>query len=75
MVFTRITSDPTTMAGVPCSRGLRFPVATVIAMVADGMTNEEILAEHPDLEAGDITEALKFAGLAVQERQLPLLSA
>jgi uncharacterized protein (DUF433 family) len=44
-------------------------------MVADGMTNEEILAEHPDLEAGDITEALKFAGLAVQERQLPLLSA
>lgn len=52
-----------------------FPVATVIAMVADGMTNEEILAEHPDLEAGDITEALKFAGLAVQERQLPLLSA
>ena len=46
MVFTRITSDPTTMAGVPCIRGLRFPVATVIAMVADGMTNEEILADE-----------------------------
>jgi uncharacterized protein (DUF433 family) len=75
VAFTRITSDPDKMAGVPCIRGLRFPVATVVAMVADGMTNEEILAEHPDLEAEDIAEALRFAALAVQERQLPLLSA
>ncbi len=75
MAFTRITSDPDKMAGVPCIRGLRFPVATVVAMVADGMTNDEILAEHPDLEAEDIAEALRFAALAVQERQLPLLSA
>jgi uncharacterized protein (DUF433 family) len=63
------------MAGVPCIRGLRFPVATVVAMVADGMTNEEILLEHPDLEVEDISEALKFAALAVRERQLPLLTA
>ncbi len=75
MAFTRITSDPGKMAGVPCIRGLRFPVATVVAMVADGMTNDEILAEHPDLEAEDIAEALRFAALAVQERQLPLLPA
>ena len=75
MAFTRITSDPDKMAGVPCIRGLRFPVATVVAMVADGMTNDEILAEHPDLEGEDISEALRFAALAVQERQLPLLSA
>ena len=75
MAFTRITSDPDKMAGVPCIRGLRVPVATVVAMVADGMTNDEILAEHPDLEAEDIAEALRFAALAVQERQLPLLSA
>ena len=75
MAFTRITSDPNKMAGVPCIRGLRYPVATVVAMVADGMTNDEILAEHPDLEAEDIGEALRFAALAVQERQLPLLSA
>ena len=75
MTFTRITSDPNRMAGVACIRGLRFPVASVVAMVADGMTNAEILAEHPDLELEDITEALKFAALAVQERQLPLLPA
>jgi uncharacterized protein (DUF433 family) len=60
------------MGGVPCIRDLRFPVATLVAMVADGMTNDEILREHPDLELGDISEALHYAALAVQERELPL---
>ncbi len=40
--------------------------------IADGMINEEILAEHPDLEADDIAECLRFAALAAQERGLPL---
>lgn len=53
-------------------RGLRFPVATVVAMVADGMTTAEILAEHPDLEAEDVAQCLRYAALAVQERELPL---
>lgn len=70
--FSRITSDPNRMGGVPCIRGLRFPVASVVAMVADGMTADEILTEHPDLERDDIVESLRFAALAVQERQLPL---
>lgn len=60
------------MGGVPCIRDLRMPVASVVAMVADGMTVEEILEEHPDLEADDIAEALRYAALAVQERELPL---
>ena len=72
MAFARITVDSEHMGGVPCIRGLRFPVATVIAMLGDGMTSEEILDEHPALEAADIVEALKYAALAVQERELPL---
>jgi uncharacterized protein (DUF433 family) len=72
VTFTRITVDSERMGGVPCVRDLRFPVATVVAMVADGMTTAEILAEHPDLEAADIAECLRFAALAVQERELPL---
>ena len=72
MEFERITTSPDKMGGVPCIRDLRFPVATVVAMVADGMTNDEILHEHPDLELGDISEALHYAALAVQERELPL---
>ncbi|MCE9622652.1 MAG: DUF433 domain-containing protein [Actinomycetia bacterium] len=72
MTFTRITVDSERMGGVPCVRDLRFPVASVVAMVADGMTNAEIVAEHPDLEIDDIAECLRFAALAVQERELPL---
>ncbi len=73
MAYTRITVNPDQMGGVPCLRGLRIPVATVVAMVADGMTTQEILTELPDLQADDITEALRFAADAVRERQLPLL--
>jgi uncharacterized protein (DUF433 family) len=49
MAFARITIDPDRMAGVPCIRGLRMPVATVVAMLAEGMTEEEILQAHPTL--------------------------
>jgi uncharacterized protein (DUF433 family) len=72
MKFTRITVDPQQMSGVPCIRGLRIPVATVVGMVADGMTQTEILAAYPDLEREDITEALHYAAEAVRERGLPL---
>ena len=72
MVFTRITIDPDKMAGVPCVRDLRMPVATVVAMVAEGMTDAEILHAHPDLEVEDIREALLYAAEAVKERALPL---
>lgn len=70
--FPRITVDPEQMAGVPCIRGLRIPVATVVAMVADGMTREEILGDYPSLEPEDIQAALRFAAEAMRERDLPL---
>jgi uncharacterized protein (DUF433 family) len=72
MTYTRITVDPGQMGGVPCIRGLRIPVATVVSMVADGMAESEILAAYPDLEAEDVREALRFAAEAVRERELPL---
>ena len=72
MKFTRITSDPRQMGGVPCIRGLRIPVATVVSMIADGMTETEILGAYPDLEGDDIHEALRYAAEAVRERSLPL---
>jgi uncharacterized protein (DUF433 family) len=71
MTFSRITVSPQQMGGVPCIRGLRIPVATVVSMVADGMSGDEILKSHPDLEAEDIREALAFAAEAVRERELP----
>ena len=72
MKFTRITVNPGQMGGVPCVRGLRIPVATVVGMVADAMTTEEILRAYPDLQAEDIREALQYAAEAVRERELPL---
>ena len=72
MDYERITIDPGKMRGVPCIRGLRIPVATVIGQLAAGRTADEILAEFPDLEADDIPAALEYAAAAVQERELPL---
>jgi uncharacterized protein (DUF433 family) len=74
MKFTRITVDPKQMGGVPCIRALRVPVATVVGMVADGMTTIDILAAYPDLEHEDIQEALHYAANAVLERELPLMA-
>jgi uncharacterized protein (DUF433 family) len=72
MRYARITVDPEKMGGVPCIRGLRIPVATVVGMIAEGMTESEILHAYPDLEAEDLREALRFAAEAVRERGLPL---
>ncbi|MBE0516156.1 MAG: DUF433 domain-containing protein [Methanophagales archaeon] len=74
MKFSRITVDPWKMGGMPCIRGLRIPVATVVGMIADGMSTEEILKAFPDLEPEDIQEALRYAAEAVRERELPLVT-
>ena len=63
------------MGGAPCIRGLRIPVATVVGLVANRMTDAEILAAYPDLEPDDIQEALHYAAQAVRERQVPLTDA
>ncbi len=71
MKLERITVDSEKMGGVPCIRDLRIPVATVVSMVADGMSAAEILKAYPDLEADDIRESLVFAAEALRERELP----
>lgn len=73
MTFTRITVRPDQMGGVPCVRGLRISVATVVGMVADGMSESEIVSAYPDLEAEDVREAMHYAAEAVRERELPLV--
>ncbi|MEA1965533.1 MAG: DUF433 domain-containing protein [Candidatus Aerophobetes bacterium] len=75
MKFGRITVEANKMGGVPCIRGLRIPVATVVGMVADGMSEAEILKAFPDLEPEDIGQALQYAAEAVREREIPLVSS
>ncbi len=74
MKYTRITVNPRQMDGVRCIRGLRIPVATIVAMMADDMSTEEILETYPDLCSEDVREALKYAAEAVRERELLLPS-
>ena len=72
--FARITVDPAQMDGLPCIRGLRIPVATIIGMLSEGMMEDQILNAYPDLEREDIRESLRYAAEAVRERELPMLS-
>jgi uncharacterized protein (DUF433 family) len=71
VTFERITVDPDMAGGMPCIRGLRIPVATVVGMVADGMTAVQIVDELPDLDLEDVAEALRYAAEAMRERELP----
>ncbi len=74
MAFPRITINPNQMGGLPCIRGLRIPVATVIGQLAAGRSHAEVLADFPDLEDADLLAALEYAAAAVQERELPAAS-
>ena len=70
--FDRVTVTRDVMGGVACVRGTRIPVATVVAMVADGMSAAEIVDEFPQLEVEDVAEALRYAAQAVDVHELPI---
>jgi uncharacterized protein (DUF433 family) len=65
--FDRITFDAQIMGGRACTRGMRLPVSVIIGQIAHGATKEEVLADYPDLEPGDIQQALEYAAWLVQE--------
>jgi uncharacterized protein (DUF433 family) len=64
--FERITVNPNQMGGMPCIRGLRIPVATVLRMLAGGVCEQEILTDYPDLQVEDIRVCLRFAVASVR---------
>jgi len=63
----RVTVNPNQMGGVPWIRGLRIPVATVLRMLAGGMSEQEILDGYPDLQVEDIRECLRFAAASAMD--------
>jgi uncharacterized protein (DUF433 family) len=66
-MFDRITFDRNIMAGRACIRGMRIPVSLIVNLVANGMSEAEILSEYPDLEPDDINQALKYAAWLANE--------
>jgi uncharacterized protein (DUF433 family) len=72
MKFDRITIDPEICTGKPCIRGLRFPVARLLGLLAAGETQEAILNSYPYLEAQDIAEALRYAAFLADDETMEL---
>ena len=72
MSFERITVEPGKLEGRPCIRGLRITVNTVVRLVAAGWSFDEILADYPDLEREDVTQALEYAAAASDVHVYPL---
>jgi uncharacterized protein (DUF433 family) len=70
-VFDRVTVEPGKMDGQPCIRGLRFTVAHLLRLVADGWTLERIQEEFPFVEAEDVHQALLYAAEATETVTLP----
>jgi len=68
--FDRITMDPEKCFGKPCVRGLRMPVASILAYLSGGMIIEEMLKQWPGLEPEDIYQALGFAASVVGGERL-----
>jgi uncharacterized protein (DUF433 family) len=73
MAFTRITIDPAVCTGKPCIRGLRFPVARLLGLMAAGETRDAILKTYPYIESGDIDEALRYAAFLAEDETVELL--
>jgi len=69
-LLSRITVIPGLMGGKPTIRGMRFPVADILEMLANKMTKEEILEQHPVLEEDDISAALYYASLKITNTRI-----
>jgi uncharacterized protein (DUF433 family) len=65
--FDRITFDPNGMGGRACIRGMRVTVSLIINLVANGMSDEEIVEAYPYLEREDVRQALQYAAWLAEE--------
>ena len=75
MAYERITVDPGRMGGLPCIRDTRVTVTAVLGQLAAGRTPDQVIADYPYLDHQDVLAALAYAAVAVQERELPVISA
>ena len=74
-LLKRITVNPAVMTGLPCIRGMRIPATTVLGLLASGATEQEVLADYPDLESDDLKACLAYATWLTREREIELQPA
>ena len=66
----RITIDPEICHGKPCIRGMRWPVEVIIDLLGSGMSMDQIIKDHPELEMEDILASLNFVKLYLSGRPI-----
>jgi uncharacterized protein (DUF433 family) len=69
-LLQRITIDPTICHGKPVIRGLRYPVETMLELMASGMTTEELILDYPDLQKEDFLACLEYAAKVMQVKSI-----
>jgi uncharacterized protein (DUF433 family) len=73
--LNRITRNPAVMAGKACIRGMRVTVGVIVGLIGSGRSVDEVLAAYPYLEREDVLQALRYAALLAQEREVELAEA
>lgn len=68
--INRITIDPDICHGKPTIRGMRYPVESMLELLASGMTIEELLEDYPDLEREDFLACLEYAAKLVHVKSI-----
>ena len=69
-LISRITIHPYICHGKPTIRGLRYPVETMLELLASGMSIEDLLADYPDLEKDDFLACLEYASKLAQVKSI-----
>jgi uncharacterized protein (DUF433 family) len=73
-LLERITIDPNVVHGKPAIRGMRWTVEMIIDLLGSGMSSQEILEDHPELEKEDILDSLKFAKMYLSGQSIQSIS-
>jgi len=73
-LLERITIDPEVCHGKPCIRNMRFPLEVVLGLLSSGMTIEEILTDHPQLEREDILASFEYANILLKTKSFRMAS-
>jgi len=71
----RITQNPAVMGGKPCIRGMRVTVGMIVGQIGAGVSMDELLADYPYLEREDVLQALRYAAVLSQWREVSLAEA
>jgi uncharacterized protein (DUF433 family) len=70
--FDRVTFNPEMMGGRACIRGMRVTVATIVDLIAEGSSIDDVLADYPYLEREDVRQALAYAAWLARDEVVPV---